>query len=109
MPRKGLAMFEKVNVPVIGIIENMSTFVCPHCGEATDVFKSGGGERTAELLGCPFLGRVPLDAEIVRAGDDGEPIVVRQTEGMHVDTFAALAHAVAAEAAKEQKPSLSIS
>ena len=107
--RKGLAMFEKVNVPVIGIIENMSTFVCPHCGESTDVFKSGGGEKTAELLGCPFLGRVPLDAEIVQGGDSGEPIVVSQTEGRHADTFAALAHAVAAEAAKEQKPSLSIS
>ena len=106
--RKGLAMFEKVNVPVIGIIENMSTFICPHCGESTDIFKSGGGQRTAELLGCAFLGRVPLDADIVRSGDDGEPIVVRQTEGSHADTFAALARAVVAEAEKEQKPSLSI-
>ncbi len=107
--RKGLAMFEKVNVPVIGIIENMSTFICPHCGESTDIFKSGGGQRTAELLGCAFLGRVPLDADIVRCGDDGEPIVVRQTEGSHADTFASLARAVVAEAEKEQKPSLSIS
>ena len=107
--RKGLAMFEKVNVPVIGIIENMSSFVCPHCGESTDIFKSGGGERTATLLGCPFLGRVALDADIVRSGDSGMPIVASQTEGVHADTFASLAQAVAAEAAKEQKPSLSIS
>ena len=66
--RKGLAMFEKVNVPVIGIIENMSTFVCPHCGERPQIFKHGGGARTAELLGCPFLGSVPLDAAIVQGG-----------------------------------------
>jgi ATP-binding protein involved in chromosome partitioning len=107
--RKGLAMFQRVQVPVIGIIENMSTFTCPHCGESTDIFKRGGGERTAELLGCPFLGRVPLDADIVRSGDEGEPIVVRQTEGPHADTFASLARAVVVEADKEQEPSLSIS
>lgn len=106
--RKGLAMFEKVNVPVIGIIENMSTFVCPHCGEATDIFKSGGGARTAELLGCEFLGSVPLDAAIVRGGDDGEPIVVAQQDGPHAETFANLARAVAEQAEKNEQPSLSI-
>ncbi len=106
--RKGLAMFEKVNVPVIGIIENMSTFVCPHCGEETQIFKQGGGKRTAELLGCPFLGSVPLDGAIVRGGDAGRPIVVSQTEGMHSETFARIAEAVVAEAEKQQKPSLSI-
>ena len=61
--RKGLAMFRKVNVPVLGIIENMSTFVCPHCGEVTDIFKKGGGERTAELLDTAFLGRDPARPE----------------------------------------------
>ena len=70
--RKGLAMFRKVNVPVVGIVENMGTFVCPHCGEATDIFKRGGGERTAELLGTPFLGTIPLDPEIVRWGRRGQ-------------------------------------
>jgi ATP-binding protein involved in chromosome partitioning len=106
--RKGLAMFERVNVPVIGIIENMSTFVCPHCGETTDIFKHGGGERTAELLGCTFLGSVPLDGAIVRGGDAGEPIVVAQADGPHAETFARLARAVAEQAEQPDRPSLSI-
>ena len=107
--RKGLAMFEKVAVPVIGIIENMSTFVCPHCGEATDVFKRGGGERTAEILGCAFLGRIPLDPAIVAGGDDGKPIVVSQSEGPHAAAFAVVAEAVTAEVEKRQAPKISIS
>ena len=101
-------MFEKVNVPVIGIIENMSTFVCPHCGEETEIFKRGGGAATAELLGCAFLGDVPLDAAIVRAGDGGEPIVAADADGPHGKAFGKVAQAVAAEAEKHQKPSLSI-
>jgi len=107
--RKGLAMFEKVAVPVVGIIENMSTFVCPHCGEETDIFKRGGGERTAETLGCAFLGRIPLDPAIVAGGDAGEPIVVTQTEGPHAQAFAAVANAVVAEVHKRQAPRISIS
>jgi ATP-binding protein involved in chromosome partitioning len=75
--RKGLAMFRKVGVPVLGIVENMSSFVCPHCGEATDIFKKGGGERTAQELECAFLGNIPLDPAIAIAGDEGLPIVVR--------------------------------
>lgn len=107
--RKGLAMFEKVAVPVIGIIENMSTFVCPHCGEETDVFKRGGGERTAEVLGCAFLGRIPLDPAIVAGGDAGEPIVVSQTGGPHTEAFEAVAKAVVGEVEKRPTPKLSIS
>ena len=106
--RKGLAMFKKVNVPVVGIIENMSTFVCPHCGQATDIFKRGGGERTAEVVGCPFLGRVPLDPAIVEGGDRGEPIVVSQPEGPHSEAFGKLAEAVVAEVSKQQARKLSI-
>jgi len=107
--RKGLAMFRKVNVPVLGIVENMSGFVCPHCGEETDVFKRGGGEKTAEQLGTRFLGRVPLDPKIVAGGDSGVPIVVEQEEGPHADAFAGLARAVAAEVEKDaDKPKLSI-
>ena len=106
--RKGLAMFRKVNVPVLGIVENMSSFVCPHCGESTDVFKSGGGEATAELLGCPFLGRVPLDPAIMRGGDAGTPVTVSDPRGAHSDAFRALAGAVVAETAKQQPPKLSI-
>ncbi len=81
--RKGLAMFRKVEVPVLGLVENMSSFVCPHCGEATDVFKRGGVERTAELLDCEVLGSIPLDGALVRGSDDGVPIVVSDPEGPH--------------------------
>jgi ATP-binding protein involved in chromosome partitioning len=106
--RKGLAMFQKVNVPVVGIIENMSTFVCPHCGEATDIFKRGGGERTSEALGCPFLGRIPLDPAIVEGGDSGRPIVVSLPEGPHAESFRSVAQAVVVEASKRQAHKLSI-
>ena len=74
--RKGLAMFRKVNVPVLGIIENMSYFICRHCGEREEIFGHGGGRKTAELLGVPFLGEIPIDPKVVVGGDSGEPIVV---------------------------------
>ncbi|MEM7482858.1 MAG: P-loop NTPase [Acidobacteriota bacterium] len=106
--RKGLAMFRKVNVPVVGILENMSTFVCPHCHEETQIFKHGGGERTAELLETRFLGRIPLDPEIVRGGDAGRPIVAEQEEGPHADAFRQIAEAVVEEVAALERPSLTI-
>jgi ATP-binding protein involved in chromosome partitioning len=108
--RKGLAMFRKVNVAVVGIVENMSTFVCPHCGHESDVFKKGGGERTARELGTAFLGRIPLDPAIVEGGDAGVPIVVEQKTGPHADAFRAVAEAVVAEVAKQaaERPKLSI-
>ncbi len=106
--RKGLAMFRKVNVPVVGIVENMSGFVCPHCGERTDIFKEGGGERTAEVLGTAFLGKIPLDPAIVQGGDSGEPIVVSAPEGPHGEAFRIVAEAVRAEVAKRQRPKLRI-
>ncbi len=106
--RKGLAMFRKVNVPVVGIIENMSGFVCPHCGETTHVFKQGGGERTAEVVGTAFLGSIPLDPSIVAGGDDGKPIVVSQTEGPHAEAFEKICEAVAAEVSRGKRPKLKI-
>jgi ATP-binding protein involved in chromosome partitioning len=108
--RKGLAMFRQLNVPVLGIVENMSGFVCPHCGEETDVFKRGGGERTAELLGTPFLGRIPLDPAVVTGGDAGTPIVVSQSQGVHADAFAAIGRAVmdAVERQRAEHPGLTI-
>ena len=72
---RGLRMFEQVQVPILGIVENMSAFVCPHCGKATNVFRSGGGKKAAEELGVPFLGEVPLDPAIAEAGDAGVPVV----------------------------------
>ncbi|MEM7050419.1 MAG: Mrp/NBP35 family ATP-binding protein [Acidobacteriota bacterium] len=106
--RKGLAMFRKVEVPVVGILENMSSFVCPHCGEATNIFKHGGGERTAEVLGTRFLGRVPLDPAIVEGGDAGVPIVVEQLEGPHADAFREVAEAVTAAVESADQPRLTI-
>lgn len=72
---KGFAMFEKVKIPVLGIVENMSRFVCPHCGEGTEIFRAGGGRKEAERLGVPLLGEVPIDPRIVLGGDLGTPIV----------------------------------
>jgi ATP-binding protein involved in chromosome partitioning len=106
--RKGLAMFRKVNVPVVGIVENMSSFVCPHCGEETNIFKRGGGEHTADVLGCAFLGRIPLDPAIVEGGDAGCPVVVSAPEGPHANSFERLARAVVEESAKHTPPKLSI-
>jgi ATP-binding protein involved in chromosome partitioning len=74
--RRGVRMFERVNTRVLGVVENMSGFACPHCHEITDVFGSGGGERLAAELGLPFLGRVPLDAAVAASGDKGTPTVL---------------------------------
>jgi ATP-binding protein involved in chromosome partitioning len=108
--RKGLAMFRKVNVPVIGIVENMSAFVCPHCGEETAVFKREGGRKTAEALDTAFLGSIPLDPEIVLGGDAGVPIVVAHPEGAHSAAFRRVAEAVVEEVARQDsaRPKLSI-
>lgn len=78
--RRGVRMFEKVNTRVLGIVENMSAFACPHCGETLDVFGTGGGERLARDLNLPFLGRIPLDPDVRAAGDAGVPTVVRSPE-----------------------------
>ncbi|GBL38759.1 iron-sulfur cluster carrier protein [Nitrospirota bacterium] len=73
--RKGMMMFQKVNVPLLGIVENMSYFLCGHCGERTEIFSHGGGERAAATVGIPFLGRIPIDPAIRAGGDSGNPIV----------------------------------
>ncbi len=74
---KGLRMFQPVGVPVLGVIENMGAFLCPHCGAATEIFSSGGGEEVARELGLSFLGAIPLDPAVVAAGDEGCPTVIR--------------------------------
>ena len=73
--RRGIAMFRRVNVPVLGIVENMSTFICPHCGTRSDIFGHGGARAEAERLGVPFLGEVPLDMAIREKSDAGLPVV----------------------------------
>jgi ATP-binding protein involved in chromosome partitioning len=85
--RKGLAMFRKVSVPVLGIIENMSTFVCPKCGEHTDIFGHGGAKTEAERLGVPFLGAIPLDMEIRARSDSGRPITATDPDSPHAKTY----------------------
>src|SRR5436853_1168136 len=85
--RKGLAMFQKVDVPVLGIIENMSYFLCPHCGKRSDIFSHGGARREAERLGTDFLGEVPLDIAIRETSDDGRPITMSQPDSPYAQTF----------------------
>ena len=89
--RRGLRMFETVHVPILGIIENMSTFTCPHCGQGTDVFRRGGGERMSRQLGVPFLGAIPLDADIVTGGDEGRPIVLEKPGSIAAGAYRAIA------------------
>jgi ATP-binding protein involved in chromosome partitioning len=92
--RRGLRMFEKVETPVLGLVENMSSFVCPHCGQETDIFSKGGGRRVAEELGVPLLGEIPLDAAINFGTDKGEPVVLSQPDGPLGKAFMDLAQAV---------------
>ncbi len=92
--RKGLAMFQKVNVPLIGLIENMSGFECPKCGHVEPIFKTGGGEKTALQLGVPFLGRIPLDPRIALSGDAGMPIVAAEPDSASTKAFLELGKAV---------------
>jgi len=93
--RKGLGMFQKVSVPVLGVVENMASFVCPHCGETSEIFKRGGGRRTAENLGVPFLGEIPIDPEVVVGGDAGAPIVASHPDSTAAKAFTELAAAIA--------------
>ena len=93
--RRGLRMFEKVQVPILGIVENMRTFTCPHCGQSTDIFRNGGGERMSQELGVPFLGALTLDPAVVACGDAGRPIVVDQPKSVSAQVYAAIAAALA--------------
>ncbi len=93
--RKGLKMFKNVDVPIFGIIENMSTFVCPHCGEASDIFGHGGAEADAKRLGVPFLGAIPLHMDIRENSDLGTPVVVSQADGPHATIYKNIALRIA--------------
>jgi ATP-binding protein involved in chromosome partitioning len=89
--RRGLAMFRKVNVPVLGIVENMSYFQCPHCGTKSDIFGHGGARHEAEKLGVPFLGEIPLHMAIRSTSDSGNPVVDSEPDGPHAATYRAIA------------------
>jgi ATP-binding protein involved in chromosome partitioning len=89
--RKGLNMFRKVDVPVLGIIENMSYFLCPHCGGRSEIFSHGGARREAELLGTEFLGEVPLDLAIRETSDSGRPITISEPDNPYAAAFRQIA------------------
>jgi len=93
--RKGLAMFSKTQVPVLGIIENMSLFVCPHCGQESHIFGHGGARSEAANMGVPFLGEIPLVSAIRETSDSGRPIVVAAPDGKEAQAFRVLASEVA--------------
>jgi ATP-binding protein involved in chromosome partitioning len=95
--RKAVGMFRQLNIPVLGAIENMSLFVCPHCAHETAIFGQGGGEAMAHDLGIPFLGAVPIDTRVREGGDTGRPIVVEAPESPAALAFAQVAGKVAAQ------------
>jgi len=106
--KKGINMFRKVNVPVLGLIENMSYFACPHCGERTEIFSHGGAKTAAQKFDVPFLGEVPLDIRIREGGDQGEPIVAQKKDSPIKDAFRKIAAQLSAQvnAPAEQEKSI---
>ena len=110
---KALAMLKRMSVPVIGVVENMSALVCPHCGEATEIFGRGGGQRFAERHGIEYLGAIPLDVTVRQGGDVGIPAVAQREPGPAARALESLAKTVAARmsvrAAGAQQPVLTIS
>ncbi|HEC80897.1 MAG TPA: ATP-binding protein [Thermoplasmatales archaeon] len=86
--RKSINFVKKMNIPLLGIIENMSGFRCPHCGKHINIFKTGGGEKAAKDFKIPFLGKVPIDPEIVESGDSGTPIFLKNPEADSSKAFA---------------------
>ena len=107
--RKGLNMFRKVEVPILGVIENMSYYVCPKCGNRDDIFDHGGAHRTADELGAPFLGEIPLDLKIRINSDGGIPIVAAEPDGLHAQVYLAIADRIWSELGSAQKRAPTIS
>ena len=92
--RRGVAMFRKVNVPVLGVVENMATFCCPNCGHVSPIFGHGGARAEAEKTGVPFLGEIPLHMDIRETSDEGRPVVATAPEGPHSKAYIAIARKV---------------
>ena len=95
--QKAIVMFKKLNAPILGIIENMSAYVCPHCGKRDEIFGTGGARKTAERLDIPFLGEIPLSTPIRVASDAGKPIVLADPNSPAAKAFTAAAEALAAQ------------
>jgi ATP-binding protein involved in chromosome partitioning len=95
--RKAVGMFKQLNIPILGVIENMSYFVCPHCDERTEIFGTGGGRKMGEDLDIPFLGEVPIDTRVRSGGDEGKPIVDAVPDAPAAKAFLELSSRVAAQ------------
>jgi ATP-binding protein involved in chromosome partitioning len=98
--RKAIEMFRQVKVDIVGLAENMSYFICPHCHQEVDVFSKGGGEKTAQQFGIAFLGNIELDPDIRKAGDTGKPAVLASEDSPHAKSLYALARKVEARIAE---------
>jgi ATPases involved in chromosome partitioning len=85
--RKSITFAAQTKIPILGLVENMSGFVCPHCGETTEIFGSGGGETTAKSMNVQFMGRIPIEPQIVASGDAGIPIVIRAPDSLSAKAF----------------------
>jgi ATP-binding protein involved in chromosome partitioning len=99
--RKAVAMFRQLNIPVLGVVENMSFFVCDHCQERTEIFGHGGGVKMAEDMGIPMLGQIPIDTRVRSGGDEGRPIVSAAPDAPAAMAFFEIAGRVAAEISKQ--------
>ena len=99
--RKAVAMFRQLNIPVLGVVENMSYFVCGHCQEKTEIFGNGGGVKMAEDMGIPMLGQIPIDTRVRSGGDEGRPIVSAAPDAPAAKAFFEIAGRVAAEISKQ--------
>jgi ATP-binding protein involved in chromosome partitioning len=111
--RKGYVMFEKVQVPILGLVENMSYFICSHCGHREEIFDNGGGRRAAEELGIPFLGDIPIVTNIRKSGDTGKPIVLDTDPNGPAPNILRIARNMAAQvsirnAGREENPGVDI-
>jgi ATP-binding protein involved in chromosome partitioning len=106
--RKAVAMFRQLNIPVLGAIENMSWFECPHCGGKTEIFGRGGGEKMASELMIPFLGAVPIDTRVRSGGDEGQPIVVAAPDAPAARAFVEVAGKVAAQVSIQNMKTLRV-
>jgi ATP-binding protein involved in chromosome partitioning len=106
--RRAVAMYKKLNIPPLGVVENMSYFECPKCGEEADIFGRGGGERMAKELGVAFLGRLPIYQPVREGGDNGVPIVISEPDSAAARAFIAVAEQAAAQVsiASYQRPTI---
>jgi ATP-binding protein involved in chromosome partitioning len=101
---KAIAMFQRMNIRLLGVIENMSSFICPHCGGESDIFGSEGGHKLSERFSLPFLGAIPLDIRMRQGGDVGQPVMLQFPDSELAAQFRAVAENLAKEAASQPQP-----